>query len=504
MSQEAVRSSANPSTAVQKPAASDNGEAIAPHSNGNSMPSTTPPPAARGPARSAHRSTLTAIAATAGAAPTASSDNAAGSTSEQAAGAGNEPKRKPSFLDVPHSSSQTNEEAAASGSGLSGATASDGAESVGRGSKRSFLGKRRAGSTASSKRSQKARAATSEKAPENAQAVGAAGSAPQVQPKKKSGVSRILLILNCCGVPEKGNVVGQEESPEAPKKATKLRSVRKQSAPSTPAKKDVSAAESSVADSKDPIEEKAAKSAEAGGPVKDVEKQPLSGDASADKPAPVTSQEKKPLDQPLPPVPKADRLDTSAAAEDGLQVNVQAPTPVVPSEEQAIADRTPEQEARDADIEMTDAGPSIPIASNEIPMAEEESGEAVQQDAATAKIDLPPPPPLVDRQAQTAPPTGSAPQTQDSSLAVTPAEPQQKWLLPPIRPEFKGKKCLVLDLDETLVHSSFKVSWPLLFAAPQLLTRYRSYTRPTSRFPWRLRDSTTTFTSLSVPVLMPL
>ncbi|QLL33526.1 hypothetical protein HG536_0E04370 [Torulaspora globosa] len=29
-------------------------------------------------------------------------------------------------------------------------------------------------------------------------------------------------------------------------------------------------------------------------------------------------------------------------------------------------------------------------------------------------------------------------------------------LLPPKTPEFKGKKCLVLDLDETLVHSSFK------------------------------------------------
>lgn len=29
-------------------------------------------------------------------------------------------------------------------------------------------------------------------------------------------------------------------------------------------------------------------------------------------------------------------------------------------------------------------------------------------------------------------------------------------LLPPMKPEHKGKKCLVLDLDETLVHSSFK------------------------------------------------
>ena len=31
-----------------------------------------------------------------------------------------------------------------------------------------------------------------------------------------------------------------------------------------------------------------------------------------------------------------------------------------------------------------------------------------------------------------------------------------KPLLPPIAPEHVGRKCLVLDLDETLVHSSFK------------------------------------------------
>ncbi|KAJ3111433.1 hypothetical protein HDU96_005693 [Phlyctochytrium bullatum] len=32
----------------------------------------------------------------------------------------------------------------------------------------------------------------------------------------------------------------------------------------------------------------------------------------------------------------------------------------------------------------------------------------------------------------------------------------KKWLLKPLAPEDIGKKCLVLDLDETLVHSSFK------------------------------------------------
>ncbi|MCJ1430443.1 RxLR effector protein psr2, partial [Sticta canariensis] len=42
------------------------------------------------------------------------------------------------------------------------------------------------------------------------------------------------------------------------------------------------------------------------------------------------------------------------------------------------------------------------------------------------------------------------------SNAAAPNEKQQ-WLLPPLQPRFRGKKCLVLDLDETLVHSSFKI-----------------------------------------------
>lgn len=40
---------------------------------------------------------------------------------------------------------------------------------------------------------------------------------------------------------------------------------------------------------------------------------------------------------------------------------------------------------------------------------------------------------------------------------ITAVEEQRKGLLPAIAPEHKGRKCLVLDLDETLVHSSFKV-----------------------------------------------
>ncbi|CAJ0765855.1 6366_t:CDS:2, partial [Entrophospora sp. SA101] len=41
-----------------------------------------------------------------------------------------------------------------------------------------------------------------------------------------------------------------------------------------------------------------------------------------------------------------------------------------------------------------------------------------------------------------------------------------KWLLAPIGSEHMGRKCLVLDLDETLVHSSFKMISQADFVVP--------------------------------------
>ncbi|OLL27138.1 hypothetical protein NEOLI_000434 [Neolecta irregularis DAH-3] len=42
----------------------------------------------------------------------------------------------------------------------------------------------------------------------------------------------------------------------------------------------------------------------------------------------------------------------------------------------------------------------------------------------------------------------------------------QGWLLKPLEPANQGKKCLVLDLDETLVHSSFKLIHQADFVVP--------------------------------------
>lgn len=40
------------------------------------------------------------------------------------------------------------------------------------------------------------------------------------------------------------------------------------------------------------------------------------------------------------------------------------------------------------------------------------------------------------------------------------------YLLPPVEENFKDKKCLVLDLDETLIHSSFKPVHDADFVVP--------------------------------------
>lgn len=93
----------------------------------------------------------------------------------------------------------------------------------------------------------------------------------------------------------------------------------------------------------------------------------------------------------------------------------------------------------------------------------DEKHPAHEEDATKLPAVLPPPPPLLHsgKQAQVG---------QDRQ--------QQQWLLPPALPHLQNRKCLVLDLDETLVHSSFKVcrivlgtsqcTWniPLTFTGP--------------------------------------
>ncbi|ORY00678.1 NIF-domain-containing protein [Basidiobolus meristosporus CBS 931.73] len=55
---------------------------------------------------------------------------------------------------------------------------------------------------------------------------------------------------------------------------------------------------------------------------------------------------------------------------------------------------------------------------------------------------------------------------QEPAAPLEMQETASATLLPPLDPEDKGKKCLVLDLDETLVHSSFQPVEPVDFVIP--------------------------------------
>lgn len=280
--------------------------------------------------------------------------------------------------------------------------------------------------------------------------------------RQKKGSSRFLSLL-CCGLPKGGTLAEDDEEGIAAKKTSKARPDRTALPPAQ--KPDVSTAESSTAESKEPVSEKIGDSSRTQDVVVINEKREalpgVQGDVAIDKlasPAGVfrrTSRGRQAFDQTLQPTTsQPTRLETDIPSpHDQLQtggpsIAVQAPTPIVPPDEELIHDRTPQQEQRDSDIEMTDAGPSVPLSANDVSGTSEDAGaQPAHHGAAAVKIDLPPPPPLSERQAQVTPPHSPA----------GAGEPGQKWLLPIIQPELKGRKCLVLDLDETLVHSSFKV-----------------------------------------------
>lgn len=281
--------------------------------------------------------------------------------------------------------------------------------------------------------------------------------------KKRGAVSKLLAKLNCCGAPEDATGIDLDDHAPPARKTSKLQSATGRQ--TTPVKKpDTSAAESSTTESKE--------MAEIGGPPYStlksageprIQEQPNSNtpknmtnnNRSADGAVELRNAPPIPTDNTNQSIPVQSELPSSEGPREasqqshlqpqGASVVVEPPTPTMPSQKSPTDDRTPLQEKMDSDVEMQDAPPEEPSAVEPQKGGERSDPEVVPQ--------LPPPPPLAPR-------TNPSPPGHERNLTSTSNAPneQQKWLLPPIRDDFKGKKCLVLDLDETLVHSSFKVS----------------------------------------------
>ena len=290
------------------------------------------------------------------------------------------------------------------------------------------------------------------------------------KPKKKA-FSRFLSILNCCGAQKDAS--NSELGQAVPSKRLKtLQSARGRQATPVTKTQNASAGESSNTEFKEAIEDniggkRYSELTPSAQPkiIEPPKKQtPMTEKSSPpDEVVPLAEPKIAPVpsmanDQPLPPLPANTNNNGDIAMTDtpgydekptstGTDGLVEAPMPPtagiaeegVSKEEAPIEDRTPQQEARDA--EMSDAPPEVPSA--EIPAPKQES--PIQSPPQT---NLPPPPP---------PPTSGRPSAANrrTSNVVTTEQPQ--GLLPPMADRFRGKKCLVLDLDETLVHSSFKV-----------------------------------------------
>lgn len=386
-----------------------------------------------------------------------------------------------------------------SSTGLSGDTANEPSESIGRGSKRSLTGRKREAS-AGSKHSARAAAGLRGKVPRPGSA-GQSQAAGELHSKKKGG---LLAFLNCCAAKDEGPDEIPPEAVQPPKPVPKQQPVRAQQPLSVKQHQDVSAAGTSMTgsetlDEKTPSSQPNAHTAEPVIPALDSEKL-HHGDTAVDKPVsklpadvprPDSNREMRLLDQQRQPAVPAEatasplHLDTSAAGgghetpEAGPYVQVQAPTPVVlqSEEEKVISDRTPQQAAVDEDLEMQDrepltsdeaavvAGGALALGSGAAVAAVEEERhrrESRESSRDHSNPELPPPPPgPPPPNEETHINTGDGKIPSHQSSIASDREEHKQWLLPPLKSELHGRKCLVLDLDETLVHSSFKVFFPL-------------------------------------------
>ncbi|KAG6027510.1 hypothetical protein E4U41_000923 [Claviceps citrina] len=321
------------------------------------------------------------------------------------------------LLKVPsRSSSQQRNQASTASTGLSGATATDPRSSIDGRSKESrgsISGRQRNGSASTHRTggdSERAQNTVSNSQPRSP-------STNDQKRRRKKNVG-LLSLLGCCGIPDTANTLEEDES-ENVHKVEKL--------PPRPVTAKARPPAASEQQSGQPPNEKET------GPSSTVPDH-LQNQGSSSVQEPELSSAEPPISESKQQVMTPAETTDSPPHFGGNEVEA-----------------TEHAETRDdLDVQMPDAGQN---AAHESPVS-----QSTEEPQLQTMPPPPPPPPVVPEPVVVSP----LPLTE----SIPPAPEPQLWLLPSIAPEHKDRKCLVLDLDETLVHSSFKILHQADFTIP--------------------------------------
>ncbi|KAK8104259.1 Phosphatase PSR1 [Apiospora kogelbergensis] len=308
-----------------------------------------------------------------------------------------------------------------------GVTASDSRDSIGghsKESKNSMLGRQRNGS-ASSNHSGAVTGPTS--TPGSTQP-----NSPAVAPQKRKK-GGLLSMLGCCVVPDHGNALEGGEEPLPSHKLDRIppRQLTSSRRTGTPSEQ----TQTTGSKSQLPEKEKEKDTQTQAGPTTEQSKTKRASGSTAQDQTPAADRE-------------SESKQTTLVGATGPSITVNPPVSEISEKVEQSADASASKDA-EGDVAMPDAEPAARV--NQPVVAPEEQEQNT----------LPSPPP-----APVQAPTPPADVPDESAVAVKESIPEQKFLLPPIEPHMKGRKCLVLDLDETLVHSSFKILHQADFTIP--------------------------------------
>ncbi|KAI0837203.1 NIF-domain-containing protein [Hypoxylon sp. FL0890] len=329
------------------------------------------------------------------------------------------------LLNVPSRSSSQKVQPSPATTGLSGTTADDPRDSIGgnsKESKHSMLGRRRNGSASSNHSGAATNPTTT---PSTSQPNSPAG-APQR--RKKGG---LLALLGCCVVPNHANTL---ESSEDPLPSHKLDKIPQR--PLTSSRRTITPSEQTGGSKTQIYEKEKEAQSQAGAAAQEASKSAKRASAS-------TTQDQSTLGD-----RESESKQTTLVGVPGPSITINPPV-AEDHEAEVVAVEGPSSRDVDGDVEMADT---------EQATAESAKQPSAGTDEQYAKPVPPPPPGPI--------PIASPVPIASEEKSVDLEQVQPKYLLPPVEPHLKGRKCLVLDLDETLVHSSFKILHQADFTIP--------------------------------------